>query len=465
MVQLRQRHSIESQESPARLVAMLPHEEREDFIKSLTADEAETLLYDWNNFLARPDQKPPEGNWDIWCILSGRGWGKTRTGAEWLKDNIESGHMRRVAIVGETAADVRDVMVEGESGILSCYPPGKRPIYKPSRRQIIWPWNGAVASIYNATRPDQLRGPQHDGAWSDELAKWQYARETWDQLQFGMRLGDNPRQLVTTTPRPIELVKAIVSGDEGVVHVTTGRTLDNAGNLPEKFLNKIISKYKGTRLGRQELDGIILGDFPNALWTQGQIDVTRISNMPKDVARTVVAVDPSVTDPDDLPDSDDAPFNGIAVCAQDSSGERGYVLEDASIQGSPAKWARRALAMYDHYSADAIVVEINNGGVMVKDTILSIRTNVNIVEVRASRGKHVRAEPISSMYEQGRISHIGSFPDLEDQMCLMTSAGFKGEGSPDRVDAMVWGFTELFEEMLIWESETKVPRWKPRRVV
>ena len=430
--------------SKAAQMAALPPEEREEVLKNVSDEEAEGLLYNWREFLARPEQVAPDGEWDIWLILSGRGWGKTRTGAEWVKENVESGSMRRVALVAETAADGRDVMVEGDSGILSLYPPGQGPVYEPSKRRVTWPKLGAVATLYNATKPDQLRGPQHDGAWSDELAKWKYCRETWDQLQFGLRLGDNPKQLVTTTPRPIETVKAIFGGEEGTVRVTRGNTLDNAGNLSARFIEKIRDKYENTRLGRQELAGEILGDFPNSLWTQSTIDLSRTATPPKVLGRTVVAVDPGASDDD----AEDADENGIMVCATDPAGEMGYLLEDATIKGSPQRWARRAIGMYDHYGADAIVVEVNNGGAMVASTLRSVRASVPIIEVRASRGKHVRAEPISSLYEQGRVVHVGAFPELEDQMIMMTTAGYQGDGSPDRVDALVWGFTELFGEIV-----------------
>lgn len=428
--------------SVAEQLAALTTEQRLSAMALLSETECESLLYDWRGFMARPDQVEPPGDWDIWLALAGRGWGKTRTGAEWIKEQQKAGR-HRIALIAETAADGRDVIVEGESGILNCYPKSERPEYEPSKRRLTWS-NGAVATIFNATEPDQLRGPQFDCAWCDELAKWRYARETWDQLQFGLRIGKHPRVLVTTTPRPIELVKAIVAGTEGKVHVTRGNTMDNRSNLATKFLERITSRYDGTRLGRQELRGEILGDIPNALWTYGNIDAYRIraEDRPAELKRIYVAVDPAVTN------TEDSDHHGIIVVGEHVNGREAFVLEDGSRKGSPADWARRALALHDSWGADAIVTEVNQGGDMVAHTIRSIRSDVKITEVRASRGKHMRAEPIAALYEQGRVHHVGSFPELEQEMTLMTSAGYEGEGSPDRLDALVWGLTQLFPSMV-----------------
>ena len=425
--------------SKADELAALPDAERSAFLKTLTDTDAEELLHTWRGFNARPDQLAPDGDWDIWLILSGRGWGKTRTGAEWVKEQVETGQAKRIALVAETAADARDVMVEGESGLLSIYPEGQAPLYEPSKRRVTWE-NGAVATLYNATEPGQLRGPQHDAAWSDELAKWRYARETWDQLQFTMRLGAHPKQIVTTTPRPIELIKALVAGQEGKVSVTRGSTLDNGRNLAKPFLEKIKTRYEGTRLYRQEVEGQILGDMPGALWTHEKLDLYRVKEAPEQFDRIVVAIDPAVTNTED---SDD---HGIVVAGV--SGGEGYVIEDASMPGSPIDWARRAVALYDHYQADAIVAEVNQGGDMVTHTLKTARPGVPVREVRATRGKHVRAEPIAALYEQGRIHHVGSFPEMEEQMTLTTNAGYEGEKSPDRMDAMVWAMTDLFAKVV-----------------
>lgn len=430
-----------SSQSGAERLANLPEAERAKFISSLSEQECNALLYDWRGFNARPPQIAPDGDWDIWLALAGRGYGKTRMGAEWVREKVESGEAKRIAIIAETAADCRDVLVEGESGLLSLYPEGEGPTYEPSKRRITWQ-NGAVATLFNATEPNQLRGPQYDLAWSDELAKWRYARETWDQLQFGLRLGDNPQQIVTTTPRPIELVKAIVAGQEGKVTITKGNTMDNASNLAAKFLRKIKEKYDGTRLGRQELNAEILGDIPNALWTLAMIDTSRVREVPEGMTSIGVAIDPAITD------TEHSDEHGIVAAGTSEDHKEAFVLEDASIKGSPEDWARAAIACYDRWQADFIVVEVNQGGDMVAATIKTIRNNIPIREVRATRGKHVRAEPISSLYQQGRIHHVGAFPDLETQMTMMTSAGYAGEGSPDRLDALVWIMTELFPSMV-----------------
>jgi len=439
-------------QSVAQQLANLTPDDLSAVLADLTEAEAQALLYDWRGFNARPDQIAPPGDWDVWMALAGRGWGKTHTGAEWIKEEVESGRATRIALIGETAADGRDVLVEGESGILNCYPEGQRPLYEPSKRRLTWP-NGAVASLFNATEPDQLRGPQFDLAWCDELAKWKRARETWDMLQFGLRLGKKPRVLVTTTPRPIELVKAIMAGQEGKVAITRGKTMDNRANLAASFLRKITDRYEGTRLGRQELAGEILGDIPNALWTYAMLDQSRVREAPEQMGRTVIAVDPAVSN------TEDSDYHGIIAAAASPDKREAYVLEDGSCKGSPMDWARRAVAMYDSHQADAIVVEVNQGGDMVAQTIRSVRNNVRIVEVRATRGKHVRAEPIASMYEQGRVHHVNAFPDLEQQMTLMTSSGFEGEGSPDRVDALVWALTDLFPAMVA------KPKPRPAQVV
>lgn len=422
--------------SAAETLANLPDGERAAFLAALNPVEAESLLYNWRGFLARPDQLMPDGDWAIWLVLAGRGFGKTRTGAEAVREEVQANRSGQIGLIAETAADARDVMV---AELLRIFPKAERPVYTASRRKVEFS-NGAIATTYNATEPDQLRGPQHDFLWHDELAKWRYARETWDQAQFGLRLGQHPRQIVTTTPRPIELVKAIVAGQEGKVVVTRGKTADNRSNLAASFLQRIEKRYLGTRLGRQELNAEILGDLPGALWSLSSLDAYRIQQTPK-CSRIVVAVDPAVTNTEA---SDD---HGIIVAGL-TDDQTGVVLADASMQGSPMEWAKRAVSLYQTWAADCIVVEVNQGGDMVAQTIRAVAPNVNITEVRATRGKHVRAEPIAAMYEQGRIRHVGAFAELENQMTQMTNAGYEGEGSPDRVDALVWAFTELFPDMV-----------------
>lgn len=433
-------------QSAAERLASLPQAERKAFIGSLNAQEARAFDYAWPIW-ARPEQLQPPGDWTTWLILAGRGYGKTRTGSETIREwvcgdtPLSGGKYRRIALVAETAADARDVMVEGGSGILAVHPPGFRPTYEPSKRRVTWP-NGAVATLYNATEPDQLRGPEHDAAWSDELAKWRYAQDSWDMLQFGLRIG-NPKQVVTTTPRPIPLLKAIMA-DENTV-VTRGRTLDNRANLASKFLKTIVERYQGTRLGRQELDAEILEDVPGALWTRRCIDEHRKREVPP-LERIVVGVDPAATS------GEDADETGIVVAgvAPDKDGhKRGYVLDDKSMRGTPDEWARRAVSAYREFDADRIIAEKNNGGEMVEHVIRSVDANVPVTLVHASRGKYVRAEPISALYEQGRVHHVGSFPALEDQMVSFTpDIDRDAQGSPDRVDALVWAMSALFQSIV-----------------
>jgi phage terminase large subunit-like protein len=421
-------------QSVAERLASLAPSERAQVLSALTDAEAEALLYDWRGFLARPDQVAPEGDWDIWAVIAGRGYGKSEVGAQWVKEQEAAG-VKSIALVAETQKDLEDVMV---ARILSIYPPGQGPTvrYKPVR--LTWP-SGAVALGYNGTEPDQLRGPEFEIAWVDELAKYRYAREVWDMLQFCMRAGKKPRQVVTTTPRPIELIKAIVAGQEGKVHLTKGRTADNRANLAPGFIDKIAKRYAGTRLGRQELEAEILGDLPGAIWTQATLDAYRVTTAPQ-MGRTVVAIDPAVTN------TEDSDEHGLVVAGIGPE-QTGYLLEDASLRGSPMDWAKAAIALAKKWQADGVVVEVNQGGDMVAHTLRSIAPNLNVIEVRATKGKHVRAEPIASLYEQGRIRHVGSYPEIENQMTQMTTEGYQGDGSPDRVDAVVWAFTELFPDM------------------
>lgn len=406
-------------------------------------------------------------------MLAGRGFGKTRAGVEWIRGMVcgssplAKGQARRIAVVAETAADARDVLVEGESGLLSVHPPDFRPKYEPSKRRLTWP-NGAIATLYNGTEPDQLRGPQHNAALVDELAKYKYAQETWDMLQFGLRLGDNPRQMVTTTPRPIPVVRQIMK-DDGTV-ITRGSTFDNAPNLAPSFLAQIRRRYEGTRLGRQELNAEVLDDAPGALWTREALDRRRCKRDTKlpDMQRVVVAIDPAAKAKENAV-SDGTAETGISVAGLGVDG-RGYVFDDLSCGLSPNGWARRALSAFDLYSADAIVVETNQGGEMVKQTIQSVRPGVRVIEVHASRGKVTRAEPIAALYEQGRVSHVGSFPELEDQMVLFTPWGLEGDTTADRVDALVWAMTLLFPSIIRRPEEEEedgkdVGAWRTRSKV
>ncbi|MGX5827379.1 DNA-packaging protein [Mesorhizobium sp. 43Arga] len=428
-------------------LASLSAKEREAVLSDLTEAELADLEYDWQ-FWGRPNQLAPTGNWLTWLVLAGRGFGKTRCGSEWVRSiacgpsPLARGTHARIAIVAETAADARDVLVEGDSGILSVHPADFRPLYEPSKRRLTWP-NGAVATLYNAVEPDQLRGPQHDAAFCDELAKWRYARETWDQLQFGLRLGAAPKQVITTTPRPIPVLKEILNSPSTVT--TKGSTFDNADNLAPSFLTQVVAKYEGTRLGRQELNAEILDDLPGALWTRDAIDRNRLREFP-DLHRVVVAVDPSGT----KGQSDDGDEIGIVIAGKGVDG-RAYVLADRTCKLSPDGWGRRAVDAYhgrwsqtpDKVKADRVVAERNFGGAMVEHVIKTIEATIPYKEVTASRGKVARAEPVAALYEQGRVAHVGSMPELEDQMCLIAPDGYAGEGSPDRADALVWALTEL----------------------
>lgn len=375
--------------------------------------------------------------------MAGRGFGKTRMGSEWIRDIAAKHPGCRIALVAETAADARDVMIKGDSGLLNCDPLLNDDCWSPTNRCLSWP-NGSKAYTYNGTTPDQLRGPQHHFAWVDELAKFEYMQEAWDQLQFGLRLGVHPQCLVTTTPRPLPLIKKLYNDPETVV--TEGATLDNAANLAKNTIKQLYERYGGTRLGRQELEGKILGDVPGALFRQSDIDDNRVKEVPEDLERIIVAVDPAASSDEG---SDE---NGIVVVGlmRDADGyAHGYVLEDASLKGTPEEWASTAVRMYRKWHADKIVAEKNNGGEMVESVLRGADRSVPVKLVHASRGKIVRAEPISLLYEQGRIHHVGRFDLLEDQMCLFSVDNVRNSstGSPDRVDALVWGLSEILEKI------------------
>lgn len=400
-------------------------------IDDLSDQDVDALIFDWS-LMARAKQLPPAGSWQFWLMLMGRGSGKTRAGAEFIRAKVESGEARRIALVARTAADVRDTIVEGESGIMAVCPPSFRPNYEPSKRRLTWP-NGAQATTFSADQPDLLRGPQHDLAWCDELASWRYVEDTWDNLMFGLRLGKNPQAVITTTPRPIPLIRQLL-GDPLAV-VTRGTTYENRDNLAPTFLAQILAKYEGTRLGRQELNAELLDDVPGALWQREQLDATRVKAAPEHLRRVVVGVDPAVTS------GEDSDETGIVVAAVGVDGH-GYVLADLSCRLSPDQWAKRAVAAYHDFKADRIVAEVNNGGDLVERILRTVDHHVSYRAVRASRGKVTRAEPIAALYEQGRVHHIGSLAQLEDQLCLFTPDG-EFQTSPDRADALVWALTDL----------------------
>ena len=413
--------------------------ERSAILATLSEQDLAELEYDWR-FWARKNQIAPDGVWSTWIALAGRGFGKTEAGAQWVKERVAAG-FKHIALIAETQKDLDTVMVPR---ILSIYPDGQKPIatFKPTK--IKWPC-GALAQGYNGTEPDQLRGPEFDTAWVDELAKYRYARETWDMLAFTMRKSDDPRVFVSTTPKPIPVIREILN--DSTTAVTRGSTYDNAGNLPAAFLAKIKKRYEGTRLGRQELNAEMLEDLVGALWNRDDIDKHRISETPA-MRRVVVAVDPSGTSGSE----DEGDSIGIVIAGKGVDG-RGYVMGDYTCKLSPDGWGKRTIAAYQAFNADRVVAERNFGGAMVEHVIRTVNKFVSYKEVNASRGKVVRAEPVAALYEQGRISHIGAFGDLEDQMCLMGPDGFVGEGSPDRVDALVWALTDLMlTEDNTWED-------------
>lgn len=436
-------------------------------MNSLTDAEKAELKWNWE-FWARPNQLPPEGEWNNWIVLAGRGFGKTRMGSEWVRQLAHENPGCRIALVAETAADARDVMIKGDSGLLNCDPTLSEDSWSPTNRCLTWP-NGSKAFTYNGTTPDQLRGPQHHFAWVDELAKFEYMQDAWDQLQFGLRLGDHPRCLVTTTPRPLPLIKKLVNDPDSVV--TRGSTLDNKANLATNTVKQLYERYSGTRLGRQELEGEILNDIPGALWRREDIDGSRLKAPPEDLERVLVAVDPATSSEER---SDE---NGIIVVgmARDEDGyARGYILEDASLKGTPEEWAKQAVRMYRKWQADKIVAEKNQGGLMVESVLKAQDRSVPVKLVHASRGKIIRAEPISALYEQGRVHHCGSFDLLEDQMCTFSVDNVRNSstGSPDRVDALVWGLTEIFEKIAgrrkrkdtntpLLGAKNSLPAWDP----
>ncbi len=418
----------------------------DEFLGQLSANALLALPWMFE-FWALPHQLPPEGVWKSWVVMGGRGAGKTRAGAEWVRAEVEGarpgdpGRSRHVALVGETIDQAREVMVFGESGILACSPPDRRPEWEAGRRRLVWP-NGAVAQIFSAHDPESLRGPQFDAAWADELAKWGRAEEAWDMLQFSLRLGDQPRQVVTTTPRNVPVLRHILDNPSTVM--THAPTEANRAYLARSFLAEVHARYDGTRLGRQELEGLLLEDVEGALWTTARIEASRLEE-PGPLDRIVVAVDPPVTGTEA---SDEC---GILVVGARTAGPpqdwRAVVLEDASVSAaSPDRWARAALEALARHGADRLVAEVNQGGDLVEAVIRQIDPLVPFRAVHASRGKAARAEPVAALYEQGRVRHLRGLGELEEQMCRMTLRGYEGRGSPDRVDALVWAVTELMIE-------------------
>jgi len=399
----------------------------------LTDKELLGLLYDWQ-YWARPTQLPPiNKKWYIWLILTGRGWGKSRTAAEWIRDQVESGYKGRIHLIGPTAADVRDTMIEGESGILAVCPPWNMPKYEPTKRRITWP-NGARITTFSAEIPDRLRGPQCGLIWADEVASWQYPEETWDMAMFGFRKG-TPKGVVTTTPRPIKLIKDLIK-TKGVV-ITKGNSYENRTNLAEVYFDTIIKKYEGTRLGEQEIHAKILEDTPGALWTYDNIAAHRCTYAKfkeVELVRIAIAIDPAVSAKITSNET------GMIAGGVDANGEA-YILADASGIYTPINWARQAVKLFNALHADRIVAEVNNGGDLVEANLRTVAPMIPYRKVWASRNKRARAEPVSSLYEQGLVHHVGVFPALEDEQTTWDATD--GSPSPNRIDALVWLLTFL----------------------
>lgn len=414
-----------------------PMAARQAALAELTGTERAELRHHWELW-ARTEQLPPQGDWRIWLVMAGRGFGKTRLGAEWVRRVAADHPEARIALVGSSLGDARAVMVEGESGILACCPPRRRPRFEPSLRRLVWP-NGAQATLYSAAEPESLRGPQHSHAWCDEIAKWdnssQRAEQSWNNLLLGLRLGENPKALATTTPRAVPLLQQLLAQED--VSITRGRTQDNMANLPARFLRDMRRTFGRSALARQELDGELLTDIEGALWTRAMIEGGREGSAGAEPVRTVIGVDPPASAAGDA--------CGIIVA---QLGEDGVarILADASVErASPEKWARAVAGAAALWRADRVVAEANQGGAMVESVLRAACITLPIRLVHASIGKAARAEPVAALYETGRVRHVGAFPALEDQLCgLMAGGGYQGPGrSPDRADAAVWALTEL----------------------
>lgn len=424
-------------------LACEPRTVLDEFLGDLSPNALLALPWLFELWAIPGHQLPPEGDWTTWVVIGGRGAGKTRAGAEWVRAQVEGarpgdpGRCRRVALIGETIDQARDVMVLGESGIVACSPPDRRPVWQASRRRLVWP-NGAEAAVFSASDPESLRGPQFDCAWSDELAKWKKGRAAWDMLQFGLRLGECPRQVVTTTPRSNALLTDILAAP-GTVR-TQAPTRANRVNLARNFLEMVTAQYEGTFLGRQELDGQIVTDLPGALWTLAGFEEAR--GAAPELDRVVVAVDPPVTG------GSGSDACGIVAAGIEAKGHpngwTAWVLEDATVTGChPRDWAEAVAAAARRWQADRVVAEVNQGGDLVESLLRQVDPLLSFRAVRATRGKVARAEPVAALYQKGRVRHAGRFRALEDQMLAVTAHGFTGRGSPDRVDALVWAITDL----------------------
>lgn len=416
----------------AQRLAGLPEKAFLRLLRRFSEEELEGLVRNWA-FWSRAGQREPEGDWRVWLLMAGRGFGKTRAGAEWVRSVAEADGAARIALVGATLHEARSVMVEGPSGLLAIAPEGKRPVYAPSLRRLVWR-SGAQAMLYGAAEPESLRGPEHSHGWADEIAKWPDGEGGWDNLMMGMRMGARPRIVATTTPRPVPLVRRLVR--ESDVVMTRGRTGENRMNLPGSFLAAMEAGFRGTRLGRQELDGELIEEIEGALWSRELIERRRVRAAPA-VRRMVIGVDPPAS-----AHGDACGIVAVALCADG----RAYVVADASVAGrSPEGWARAVAEAAQLHGADRVIAEANNGGAMVESVLRAADFALPVRLVHAARGKVARAEPVAALYEAGKALHCGAFPELEDEMCgLMTGGGYEGPGrSPDRADALVWAMTEV----------------------
>lgn len=426
-------------------LAQLPSAARDDLFRRMDDATAAALENSWEA-MGHTGQKPPEGDWRVWLMMAGRGFGKTRAGAEWVQGIAMRDGGARIALVGASPAEARSVMVEGESGLLAVARlRGMPPLWYPALRRLEWA-SGAQAFTIGASDPEALRGPQFSHAWADEIAKWPMGQVAWDNLELALRLGDWPQVLATTTPRPVALLRGLLArGDAGGVVCTTGRTEDNRGNLAPGFIEAVTAQFGGTRLGRQELDGAMMEDVEGALWTRDLIERCRVRHVPAVAAgegaalsRVVVGVDPPAG-------SGDGDACGIVVAGVGMDG-RAYVVADASVEGrGPEGWARAVAGAAFAHGADRVIAEANNGGAMIESVLRAVDDSLPVRLVHASRGKSARAEPVAALYEAGRVAHRGAFPAMEDQLCgMLIGGGYAGPGrSPDRADACVWALTAL----------------------
>ena len=426
LTQIRRQHGTGS---PASWIASQPRSTQRLWLAALSETEVQQLEYAWA-FWAREEQLAPQGDWRFWLFRGGRGGGKTRAGAEEIRAGVEEGRYRRIALVAPTIDAGRQVMVEGPSGLLAVCPDWNRPRYEPSRHRLTWP-DGATATLYSADAPERLRGPQHDAFWADELCAWRTPLYAWDMLLLGLRIGARPRGIITTTPKPITLYKQLIK--DPTVVITTSSTFRNAANLAPEFIAQIVTRYEGSALGRQELHAELVEDAEGALWRRAWINASRVTIVPR-LERIIVAIDPAISSHAESHET------GIIVAGVDTR-DHVYILSDESLRASPDTWARRAIEAYHQFGAEVLVAEANQGGDMVSFTLHTVDPNVDIQLVRASQGKRTRAEPVAALYEQGRVHHVHTFSELEDQLCLWDATS--GDLSPDRLDALVWAVSEL----------------------